>query len=110
MSLTGNSLSWDCVLKGLPPEKVNFGLPFYARPTDHGAYWYSYNGYYDKLDENGFYYDEAIEKSFWFNTPDVIAEKTQFAIDEGYGGLMIWHYTCDLGADLGAEGASGNNQ
>ena len=26
------------------------------------------------------------------------------------GDSIEWHYTCDLGADLGAEGASGNNQ
>jgi len=26
------------------------------------------------------------------------------------GDVIQWHYTCDLGADLGAEGASGNNQ
>ena len=31
-------------------------------------------------------------------TPDVIAEKTDFAIKSGYGGVMIWHYTCDFPA------------
>lgn len=82
-------------LSGIPYEKVNIGLPFYARPTDHGAYWYSYNGYADVID-NGWYTDENIGKTFWFNTPDVIAEKTEFAIKGGYGGVMIWHYTCDF--------------
>ncbi len=82
--------------KNIPLEKVTFGLPFYARPTDGAGYWYDYVSYADKLDENGFYTDESIGKTFWFNTPDVIAEKTQFAIDEGYSGVMIWHYTCDL--------------
>ena len=80
----------------IPLEKITFGLPFYARPTDSDAYWYDYVGYADKLDENGFYTDENIGKTFWFNTPDVIEKKTQFAIDEGYSGVMIWHYTCDL--------------
>ncbi|MBO7319061.1 MAG: glycoside hydrolase family 18 protein [Clostridia bacterium] len=83
-------------LSGIPYEKVNIGLPFYSRPTDRGAYWYSYNGYADVLDENGYYTDENIGKTFWFNTPDVIAEKTDFAIKGGYGGVMIWHYTCDF--------------
>lgn len=81
---------------GVPVEKVNLGLPFYARPSDHDAYWYGYNGYYDSLDENNWYYDSELDKYFWFNTPDVIAEKTLFAINEGYGGVMIWHYSCDL--------------
>ncbi len=80
----------------IPLEKITFGLPFYARPTDGDGYWYDYVSYADKLDENGFYTDSNIGKTFWFNTPDVIAQKTQFAIDEGYAGMMIWHYTCDL--------------
>ena len=80
----------------IPLEKITFGLPFYARPTDGDAYWYDYAGYADKLDENGFYTDKNIGKTFWFNTPDVIEKKTQFAIDEGYSGVMIWHYTCDF--------------
>ena len=83
-------------LSGIPYEKINIGLPFYSRPTDRGAYWYSYSGCIDGIDENGFYTDENIGKTFWFNTPDVIADKTDFAIKCGYGGVMIWHYTCDL--------------
>ena len=45
---------------------------------------------------HGFYTDSNIGKTFWFNTPDVIEEKTEFVINEGYSGVMIWHYTCDL--------------
>jgi GH18 family chitinase len=82
-------------LSGIPYEKVNIGLPFYSRPTDRDAYWYPYNGYADVL-QDGWYTDENIGKTFWFNTPDVIAEKTDFAIKGGYGGVMIWHYTCDF--------------
>lgn len=80
----------------IPLEKITFGLPFYARPTDNDAYWYDYSSYADKLDENGFYTDSSIGKTFWFNTSDVIAKKTEFAIEEGYSGVMIWHYSCDL--------------
>ena len=82
--------------KNIPLEKITFGLPFYARPTDGDGYWYDYVSYADKLDANGFYTDESIGKTFWFNTPDVIVQKTKFAIDEGYAGMMIWHYTCDF--------------
>ena len=80
----------------IPLEKITFGLPFYARPTDGDGYWYDYSSYADKLDENGFYTDSSIGKTFWFNTPDVIEQKTEFAIKEGYSGVMIWHYTCDI--------------
>ena len=96
---TTETMKEDCKqigLSGIPYEKVNIGLPFYSRPTDRGAYWYSYSGCLNGIDQNGYYTDENIGKTFWFNTPDVIAEKTDFAINSGYGGVMIWHYSCDL--------------
>ncbi len=81
---------------GMPFEKVNIGLPFYSRPTDMSAYWYGYNGCYEGIDENGWYHCDNTDKDFWFNTPDVIKAKTEYAIDNGFGGVMIWHYNCDL--------------
>lgn len=93
---TTKSLVKFLTLRGIDKEKIDFGLPFYSRPTDKDAYWYDYSSYYDKLDENGYYHDEQLGKTFWFNTPDVIAEKTEFAINRGLGGVMIWHYSCDL--------------
>ena len=83
-------------LHGIPPEKINIGLPFYSRPTDLSPYWYGYNGCYDGIDENGWYHCPDTGKDFWFNTPDVIEEKTEYAIHNGYGGVMVWHYNCDL--------------
>lgn len=81
---------------GIPLDKVNIGLPFYSRPTDMSAYWYGYNSCYGDIDKNGWYHCEDTDKDFWFNTPEVIQKKTQFALDNGYGGVMIWHYSCDL--------------
>ena len=81
---------------GMPLEKVNVGLAFYSRPTDMSAYWYGYNSCYEKIDENGWYHCDDINKDFWFNTPDVIEAKTEYAIKNGFGGVMIWHYNCDL--------------
>ena len=81
---------------GMPYDKVNVGLAFYSRPTDMSTYWYGYNGCYEGIDENGWYHCDDIDKDFWFNTPDVIAAKTEYAINHGFGGVMIWHYNCDL--------------
>lgn len=83
-------------LRGMPVEKVNVGLPFYSRPTDMSAYWYGYNGCYEKMTDDGWYHCDETDKDFWFNTTDVIAEKTDYCIRNGYGGVMIWHYNCDL--------------
>ncbi len=83
-------------LYGIPLEKINIGLPFYSRPTDMSLYWYAYNGYYEEIDENGWYHCDNLDKDFWFNTPDVIYRKTEFAVKNGYGGVMTFHYNCDL--------------
>lgn len=82
--------------KGVPASKINIGLPFYSRPTDLSAYWYGYNSCYDKMTDDGWYHCDKINKDFWFNTPEVISQKTQYGIDNGFGGVMIWHYSCDL--------------
>lgn len=96
---------------GMPLEKVNVGLAFYSRPTDMSAYWYGYNGCYEEMTEDGWYHCDDIDKDFWFNTPDVIGNKTEYAINNGFGGVMIWHYNCDLpssheGSLLRAVGAA----
>lgn len=83
-------------LKGISAEKINIGIPFYSRPTDMSGYWYGYNGCYSKLSDDGWYHCNETGKDFWFNTPDVIAQKTEYALNYGYGGVMIWHYNCDL--------------
>ena len=83
-------------LHGMPLEKVNIGLAFYSRPSDMSAYWYGYNGCYEGIDENGWYHCDETGKDFWFNTTDVIAAKTEYAVKHGFGGVMIWHYSCDL--------------
>ena len=82
--------------KEIDRNKINIGLPFYSRPADMGAYWYGYNGYYEEIDEEGWYHCPETDKDFWFNTPEVIEKKTDYAINNGYGGVMVWHYNCDL--------------
>lgn len=81
---------------GLDKAKVDFGLPFYARPTDNDAYWYAWRDYCGLVDEEGAYTDRELGKTFYFNTPEIVAQKTKFAIENGFGGLMIWHYAYDL--------------
>ncbi len=100
--------------QGMPFKKVNIGLPFYSRPTDMSAYWYGYNGCYEKMTEDGWYHCGNINKDFWFNTPEVIESKTEYAINNGFGGVMIWHYNCDLPSShedslLRAVGTAVNN-
>lgn len=88
-------------LRGMPAHKVNVGIPFYSRPTDMSAYWYGYNGCYEKMTDDGWYHCDETGKDFWFNTPGVVSQKTDYCIRKGYGGVMIWHYNCDLPSSHG---------
>ncbi len=87
------------IINGYKKEQMDLGVPFYARPVTKEAYWYGYNGYYKILDEKGFCLDEETGLTFSFNTYDMVYEKTQWAIAKGLGGVMVWHYSCDIPSD-----------
>lgn len=87
------------VKAGYDKAKIDLGVPFYARPTTQEAIWYNYFDYVDKIDEKGFAKDEENNLIVSFNTYDTVAKKTQLAMDSGVGGMMVWHYACDVPAD-----------
>lgn len=87
------------ILNGYKKEQLDLGIPFYARPVTKDAYWYEYNSWYNQLDDKGFCYDDGTGLTFSFNTYDMVYEKTQWAINRGLGGAMVWHYSCDLPAN-----------
>ncbi len=93
---TVKELSENLKKYSIPKEKLDFGLPFYSKPTDRAAYWYDYASFCDRIDKDGYFYDSALDKTFWFNRPNDIAETTKFALDNDFGGVMIWHYSCDF--------------
>lgn len=91
---------------GFKPEQIDLGLPFYSRPTDKKAYWGNYNQY----DVNDKYTNLYLFNDFdhegnpmtapqYVNSYQMVSDKTAFAIDAGLGGLMVWHYSCDLPYD-----------
>ena len=88
---------------GYKLHQIDLGMPFYARPTTKEAVWYDYRAYWDQLDENGLAEDTQRGLTASFNTPELIFEKTQWAIETGLGGVMIWHYACDVPAENDAS-------
>ncbi len=85
---------------GYDMSKVDLGIPFYARPTTREPYWYSYKDHYTAVDSSGLFVDEGnTGLTFSFNTAKVVKEKTDLAISKGLGGVMVWHYACDVPAD-----------
>lgn len=85
--------------KGYLSRQLDLGVPFYARPTTKEAYWYDYASWADKIDDNGLCKDDETGLTFSFNNYDLVKQKTAWAIENGIGGMMVWHYSCDLPAD-----------
>ncbi len=81
----------------LPREKVDLGVPFYGRPATGAGYWPPYNQYASNLN-----YDDSAETEqgkAYFNSWQTIYDKTAYAISRGLGGMMVWHYSCDVEFD-----------
>lgn len=92
----------EFIKNGYKKEKLSLGLAFYARPTDGGAFWPSYAGYANELGK----YNNVCkvdcggtERDCYFNSPQLIRDKTAYAYLVGLGGVMTWHFACDVSYD-----------
>lgn len=94
--------------KGYDLSKCDLGLPFYGRTHNGDEAWPSYAQMIEDLENNPF--KNTIAKSYVtgdtsgnvitsFNGVQMIKDKTAFANDYGLGGVMVWHYTCDVPYD-----------
>lgn len=95
----------DFVKHGYDLSKCDLGLPFYGRTHGGEEAWPSYAQLAGDLENNPF--KNIIAKSYMngdvsgdittsFNGVQMIKDKTAFANDYGLGGVMVWHYTCDV--------------
>ena len=90
--------------KGYDLSKCDLGLPFYGRTHGGDEAWPSYAQIVADLENNP--YKNIIQKSYLtgdtsgittsFNGVQMIKDKTAFANDYGLGGVMVWHYSCDV--------------
>lgn len=88
---------------GFAPEKIDIGVPFYSRPLNRLAHW---DSYYNVVDMLGRYenidYTPTVDHDGmplvsprYFNSYQMIMDKTAYAYDMGIGGMMVWHYESD---------------
>lgn len=85
---------------------LNLGLPFYSRPTDGRGYWGEYKAVAESLGRfNNVKYDEYYNGELlpptYYNSYQMIYDKVTYCIDQGIGGVMVWHYSCDAPWDSG---------
>lgn len=84
--------------KGYDLSKCDLGLPFYGRTHGGEETWPSYAQLVDNIENNPFKNTVSSGEScvISFNGVQIIKDKTAFANDYGLGGVMVWHYSCDV--------------
>ncbi len=98
----GDNSSFDTAQKGIEKfinagfdsKVLDLGIPFYGRPVDKSENWYNYGDWADTL---GKYNNKAIVdgKVSYFNSYQLVYDKTSLAIDYDLGGVMAFRYLCD---------------
>ncbi|PMC38691.1 chitinase [Bacillus sp. UMB0899] len=85
----------------LPKEKLVLGVPFYAQPEDVSINQMSYGAIVNENPENAKRDTVKLNgTTYHYNGVQTMKKKTNLALDNGFGGIMIW----ELGHD-----AKGNN-
>lgn len=84
-------------------KKCDLGLPFYSRPTNAYAYWSDYTalnkGKFYNINEEDIIYNGVLLDAQYFNGYQMIYDKTAYCLDNDFGGVMVWHYSCDYPSD-----------
>jgi chitinase len=83
--------------KKLPLDKFTLGLPFYARHVQNGEPK-TYGELLRQIPKDRRWTADRVGP-YYLNSPAMIRRKTEFAIDNRLGGVMIW----ELGQDLQPE-------
>ncbi|MGN0524007.1 MAG: glycoside hydrolase family 18 protein [Eubacterium sp.] len=92
--------------KGFSLSQLDLGLPYYARPVDGTGYWSDYKKEVDRLDKytnvvENEYRDldwkqkEITVKARFYNSCQMIEDKTAYCVYADVGGVMVWSLCSD---------------
>jgi chitinase len=82
---------------GVPPHKINLGLPFYGRDIAQREKSATYREIAAKHRRLPPEVDEV--DNLYFNGPSTIRRKTQWAVQSQLGGVMVWELGQDAAGD-----------
>ncbi|MGN0532601.1 MAG: glycosyl hydrolase family 18 protein [Eubacterium sp.] len=92
--------------RGFSLSQLDLGLPYYARPVDGTGYWSDYKKEVDLLDKYTNIVDnefrdldwkqkEITVKARFYNSCQMIEDKTTYCVYAGVGGVMVWALNAD---------------
>ena len=95
MALAESSVAY-WLKRGLPKEKAVLGVPFYG--YGFGEAFRSRDYPYSEIITSypGAENTDEIGKTIWYNGLSTIKAKTQYVLDQGLAGLMIWSLDYDV--------------
>lgn len=92
--------------RGISKEKLVLGVPFYAQPVNQSAKQLSYAAIVKSNPANAGRDVAAVNgMTYHYNGRDTIQRKTKLALDNGFGGMMLWEAGHDAAGDASLTGA-----
>lgn len=77
---------------GFSSDQLILGIPAYGRPLDGSAQWALYRDIDPSTVSPN---DPNLTGNFWFNSPQLVRQKADFARKEQLAGVMLYHLLCD---------------
>ena len=83
--------------KGISPDKLILGLPYYGVKVDSYFEQWDYKHIYNQMvEENEFDFGCNVYGGWGFNGPNLIRDKVVYAIEQGIGGVFCWQMKNDI--------------
>lgn len=83
--------------KGINPQKLILGLPYYGVKVDSYFDQWDYRHIYNQMiEENSFDLGRNLYGGWGFNGPNLIRDKVVYAIEQEIGGVFCWQMKNDI--------------